>query len=109
MVASPERRQMLAGRKDKSFMVPNRAVQPARHVLVVDDDANLREQIVGYLQEHGFVLHEAGDAASMEAVLAQEAVDLIILDLMLPGEDGLSICRRLAGSGGPAILMMSAM
>jgi two-component system OmpR family response regulator len=90
-------------------MVPNRAAQPGRHVLVVDDDANLREQIAGYLQEHGFVLHEAGDGASMEAILAQEPIDLIVLDLMLPGEDGLSICRRLAGTGGPAILMMSAM
>jgi two-component system OmpR family response regulator len=90
-------------------MIPNRAPQPARHVLVVDDDAHLREQIAGYLGEHGFVLHEAGDASSMGAVLAAEPIDLIVLDLMLPGEDGLSICRRLAGAGGPAILMMSAM
>ena len=90
-------------------MVPNRAVQLARHVLIVDDDANLREEIARYLQEHGFLLHEAGDAAAMEAILAQEPIDLIVLDLVLPGEDGLSICRRLADSGGPAILMMSAM
>ena len=48
-------------------MIPNRAPQPTRHVLVVDDDAHLREQIAGYLAEHGFVLHEAGDASSMEA------------------------------------------
>ncbi|CAN7344560.1 response regulator [Phenylobacterium sp. LjRoot225] len=82
---------------------------PARQILVVDDDAGLREQIAGYLREHGYVLHLAGDARAMEAVLAARSIDLIILDLMLPGEDGLSICRRVAGAGGPAIVMMSAM
>jgi len=85
------------------------SVLPARHILVVDDDAGLREQIAGYLEEHGYVLHAASDARSMEAVLAETAVDLMILDLKLPGEDGLSICRRVAGAGGPAIVMMSAM
>jgi len=45
----------------------------------------------------------------MEQVLASEPIDLIVLDLMLPGEDGLSICRRLSGAGGPAIIMLSAM
>jgi two-component system OmpR family response regulator len=85
------------------------SLQPARHILVVDDDTELRELIAGYLQEHGYVLHAASDARSMEAVLAQAPVDLMILDLMLPGEDGLSICRRVTGAGGPAIVMMSAM
>ena len=45
----------------------------------------------------------------MDEVLANEPIDLIVLDLMLPGEDGLSICRRLSGGGGPAIIMLSAM
>jgi two-component system OmpR family response regulator len=85
------------------------SLQPARHILVVDDDAGLREQIADYLQEHGYVLHAAGDAPTMEAVLTEAPIDLIILDLMLPGEDGLSICRRVARAGGPAIVMMSAM
>jgi len=86
-----------------------RTSQSARNILVVDDDAGLREQIAEYLQEHGYVLHAAGDARGMEAVLAEAPIDLIILDLMLPGEDGLSICRRVAGPGGPAVVMMSAM
>ena len=80
-----------------------------RQILVVDDDEELRDQISEYLAEHGFEVHGASDARSMDQVLAAEAIDLIVLDLMLPGEDGLSICRRLSGSGGPAIIMLSAM
>jgi two-component system OmpR family response regulator len=86
------------------------SVLPARHILVVDDDSQLREQVVGYLTEHGFQLHAAGDAAAMEAELAAAPIDLIVLDVMLPGEDGLAICRRFAnGEGGPPIIMLSAM
>lgn len=82
---------------------------PARHVLVVDDDSQLREQVTGYLLEHGYQVHAAGDGPSMEQALAAAPIDLIILDVMLPGEDGLSICRRLSETGGPAIIMVSAM
>src|SRR6476620_6877078 len=77
------------------------AVLPARHILVVDADSPRRE--------HGFLLHAAHDAASMELALASAPIDLIVLDVMLPGEDGLSICRRLSEAGGPAIVMVSAM
>jgi len=89
-------------------VIPMPSLAPVRHILVVDDDVGLREQIADYLQQHGYVLHAAGDARAMEAVLAKTAIDLIVLDLKLPGEDGLSICRRVAGAGGPAIVMMSA-
>ena len=82
---------------------------PARHILVVDDDTALREQVVDYLADHGYRTHAAGSGAAMEEVLAAEPIDLVILDVMLPGEDGLSICRRLSDRGGPAIVMMSAM
>jgi len=81
----------------------------ARRILVVDDDVELRGQISFYLTEHGFQVHEAADAREMDQTLASEPIDLIVLDLMLPGEDGLSICRRLSGTGGPAIIMLSAM
>jgi two-component system OmpR family response regulator len=82
---------------------------PVRNILVVDDDTALREQVVCYLSDHGYRTHAAGAAPAMEQVLAAEPIDLVILDVMLPGEDGLSICRRLADRGGPAIVMMSAM
>lgn len=85
------------------------SVLPARHILVVDDDTQLREQMVGYLSEHGYLLHSASDGASMERKLAEAPIDLIVLDVMMPGEDGLSICRRLSQNSGPAIVMVSAM
>lgn len=90
-------------------MIPAVSEQQARHVAVVDDDAGLREQIGAYLAEHGYETHLAADARELEQVLAVHPVDLIVLDVMLPGEDGLSVCRRLASDGGPAIVMVSAM
>ena len=80
-----------------------------RHILVVDDDAELRGQVCAYLAEHGYLVHGAADAREMDAALAAAPIDLVVLDLMLPGEDGLSICRRLSDAGGPAIIMLSAM
>ncbi len=89
-------------------MQPAPQILPARHILVVDDDAELREQICRYLSDHGFAVHGAADGREMETALAAAPIDLVVLDLMLPGEDGLSICRRLAAGGGPAIIMLSA-
>jgi two-component system OmpR family response regulator len=82
---------------------------PLRHILVVEDDAGLREQVTAYLADHGYQTYAAGSGPAMEEILAAEPIDLVILDVRLPGEDGLSICRRLAERGGPAIVMMSAM
>jgi two-component system phosphate regulon response regulator OmpR len=78
-------------------------------ILVVDDDQRLRELLVRYLGEQGFEARAVTDAAGMDRQLARERYDLIVLDLMLPGEDGLAICRRLrAQNAGPAILMLTA-
>ena len=82
-------------------------------VLVVDDDQRLRELVVRYLTEQGFEVRAVADAAGMDKQLARERYDLVVLDLMLPGEDGLAICRRLRGEKGahasaPAIIMLTA-
>jgi len=78
-------------------------------ILVVDDDHRLRELLLRYLGEQGFEARAVPDAAGMDKMLARERFDLIVLDLMLPGEDGLAICRRLrATNAGPAILMLTA-
>ena len=82
---------------------------PTPQILVVDDDVELRVGIADYLSQHGYGVLQAGDAVAMEQALAGAPVDLIVLDLMLPGEDGLSICRRIADGGGPPIIMLSAM
>jgi two-component system OmpR family response regulator len=81
----------------------------AGSVLVVDDDAGLREQLVAYLREHGYRTRGADSGVEMDAILAAELADVVVLDVVLPGEDGLSICRRLADADGPAIVMISAM
>jgi two-component system OmpR family response regulator len=82
---------------------------PVPQILVVDDDQDLRNSVSDYLIQHGYGVHGASDALSMEQALAAAPIDLIVLDVMLPGEDGLSICRRVADAGGPAIIMVSAM
>jgi two-component system OmpR family response regulator len=78
-------------------------------VLVVDDDSELRDQTAAYLSEHGYGVLTAADATEMDAVLSAQSVDLIILDVMLPGESGLSVCQRLGRSAGVSIIMLSAM
>src|SRR3546814_2827829 len=69
----------------------------ARKILVVDDDPRLRDLLRRYLTEQGFNVFVAEDAKEMGKLWQREHFDLLVLDLMLPGEDGLSICRRLRG------------
>lgn len=75
-------------------------------ILVVDDDVRLRDLLNRYLREQGYAVRAVSDAADMNRQLARERYDLMILDLMLPGEDGLSICRRLRGSGEDMPIIM---
>jgi two-component system phosphate regulon response regulator OmpR len=88
-----------------------------KRILVVDDDQRLRDLVVRYFTEQGFEARAVPDAPGMDRLLARERYDLLVLDLMLPGEDGLAICRRLRGAGtggktaagsGPAIIMLTA-
>ncbi len=78
-------------------------------ILVVDDDRRLRDLLLRYLGEQGFEVRAVPDAQAMDKMLARERYDLLVLDLMLPGEDGLAICRRLrAGTPELAIVMLTA-
>ncbi|MBV8593219.1 MAG: response regulator [Caulobacteraceae bacterium] len=78
-------------------------------ILIVDDDPEIRHLVSEFLGRHGFGVETAADARSMDASLARRTPDLVVLDVMLPGEDGLDICRRLRRPNGPAIIMLSAM
>lgn len=79
------------------------------HILIVDDDDKLRTLLERYLKQEGYTVFTAADAANMEKRMQREHIDLIILDVMLPGEDGLSIARRLQSARTrPSILMLSA-
>src|ERR1700761_4371409 len=78
-------------------------------LLVVDDDADLRDLIAGFLRDHHLEVETAADAESMDAALAKGRFDCVILDLMMPGEDGLSVLRRMRGKDRTPVIMLSAM
>ena len=79
------------------------------HILVVDDHREIREAMTRYLKKNGMRATSARDAVDMDAKLANGRYDLIVLDVMMPGEDGLSVCRRLSASGSMPILMLTAL
>ncbi len=77
---------------------PADASNQKQKILVVDDDLRLRQLLERYLNEQGFATKVVPDAEGMDRALSRELYDLLVLDLMLPGEDGLAICRRLRGA-----------
>lgn len=79
-----------------------------KKILVVDDDAGLRELLQEYLSTQGFEVAAVGDGVAMEQYLKLHSVNLVILDLMLPGEDGLALARKLRAQGNLPIIMLSA-
>lgn len=78
------------------------------HLLIVDDDPGLRELLTDYLGRNGFRVSSAGDGRGLWAALERETVDLVILDLMLPGDDGLVLCRTLRARSPIPIIMLTA-
>ncbi len=88
--------------------VMNSEFSPPR-ILVVDDDPGIRSAVSDYLKDHDFEVETAVDARDLDRALARQSFDLIVLDVMLPGEDGLQICRRLANAGRPPVVMLSAL
>jgi two-component system OmpR family response regulator len=79
----------------------------SEHILVVDDDAEIRELVQEYLQEEGYRVSLAADGTAMQEVLEQTPVDLVILDVRLPGEDGLTLAARLRRESHAGIIMLS--
>lgn len=80
----------------------------APHILVVDDHREIRELVSRSLSKEGFRASSAGDGKAMRKVLADNRIDLIVLDLMLPGEDGLALCRTLRADSDIPIIMLTA-
>jgi two-component system phosphate regulon response regulator OmpR len=79
-----------------------------QRILVVDDDVALRDLVVDYLGGSGFHVDVAGEGETMRSMLNEQSVDLVVLDLMLPGEDGLSLLRWLREQHGPPVIIVSA-
>jgi two-component system OmpR family response regulator len=80
----------------------------APHILIVDDHREIRELVSRALVKEGFRVSVAADGRAMRQVLADNRIDLILLDLMLPGEDGLSLCRTLRAQSAIPIIMLTA-
>ncbi|NIE78092.1 response regulator [Pantoea sp. Tr-811] len=78
------------------------------HILIVDDDPEIRQLLSTYLDEAGFRTSVAGEGREMRKRLEEHRVDLVVLDLMLPGEDGLSLCRELRVRSNIPVIMLTA-
>jgi two-component system OmpR family response regulator len=78
------------------------------HLLIVDDDREICALLMKFMAQHGYRASSAGDGAAMMKALEAARIDLVVLDLMLPGEDGLSLCRRLRATSTLPIIMLTA-
>ena len=83
-------------------------MQESAHILVVDDDREIRTLLAEYLEKNGLRVSVARDGKEMRRVLGRGRVDLVVLDVMMPGDDGLKLCRELRGSSQVAIIMLTA-
>jgi len=83
-------------------------MEPADHILVVDDDAEIRSLLGDYLRKNGYKATAVPDGKGMWTALSRGRIDLIVLDLMLPGEDGLALCRKLRADSETPVIMLTA-
>jgi len=79
------------------------------HILVVDDHKEIRDLVGRFLEQHGMRVSTAPDGKSMRQILSEHRIDLVVLDLMLPGEDGLTLCRNLRAESSIPVVMLTAM
>ena len=93
---------------ERYIMPAAKPLPDAKTLLVVDDDDEIRELLCDYLSENGDQVLAAADGLEMWAHLERQTVDLVVLDVMLPGEDGLSLCRQLQSRPGLSVIMLSA-
>jgi two-component system, OmpR family, response regulator len=85
------------------------AMDTSPHILVVDDDREIRDLVAKFLTRHGCRVTTVADGKEMRRALADRRIDLVVLDLMLPGEDGLGLCRRLRAESDLPVIMLTAM
>ena len=83
-------------------------MEPTPHILFVEDDADIRSLVADFLTHNGFRMSVARDARELDRLLEVSRVDLLILDIMLPKEDGLSLCRRIRATSNVPIIMLTA-
>jgi DNA-binding response OmpR family regulator len=83
-------------------------VSEAAHIVVVDDDREVRETVAEYLRRGGFAVSEADGGGALREVMAARPIDLALLDVNMPGDDGLTLAREIRGSGKAGIIMLTA-
>jgi len=83
-------------------------MEASDHILIVDDDAEIRSLLGDYLHRNGYRTTAVPDGKAMRTALARGKIDLIVLDLMLPGEDGLALCRELRAQSDTPVIMLTA-
>jgi two-component system OmpR family response regulator len=83
--------------------------QARPHILVVDDERSIREPLAAFLERNGFRVTQAANAEEARTDLAAYAIDLVVLDIMMPGEDGLSLCRYVRANGETPAILLTAM
>ncbi|MDP6388978.1 MAG: response regulator [Alphaproteobacteria bacterium] len=84
-------------------------MESSPHILVVDDHRDIRDLLARYLAKHEFRVSTAEDAAAARRVIKDAAIDLVVLDIMMPGEDGLALCRHLRATGDLPVILLTAM
>lgn len=84
-------------------------VKAIPHILVVDDDREIRRRLSKFFREHGLSVSEAGNGREMLTILRRGAIDLIVLDVMMPGDDGLALCRQLRATDTIPIILLTAL
>ena len=82
--------------------------KPRPHILLVDDEVSIRDPLARYLEKQGYRITEAGNAISAREALKGYDIDVVLLDIMMPGEDGLSLTRSIAENGGPPVILLTA-
>jgi two-component system OmpR family response regulator len=84
-------------------------MEPAPHIALVDDHRDIRDLVSKYLTQHGYRVSVAENGAALRRLLERSAPDLVVLDIMMPGEDGLSVCRHLRSTTNLPIIFLTAM
>jgi two-component system, OmpR family, response regulator len=84
-------------------------MDPAPHIALVDDHRDIRDLVSRYLSQHGYRVSVAENGAALRRLLERSAPDLVVLDIMMPGEDGLSVCRHLRSTTNLPIIFLTAM
>lgn len=84
-------------------------MEPAPHIALVDDHRDIRDLVSKYLSQHGYRVSVAENGVALRRLLERSAPDLVVLDIMMPGEDGLSVCRHLRSTTNLPIIFLTAM